>query len=344
MIPLAMKSQPLGVVFITGGTGSFGRALIAHILKNNLASRIVSVSRNAEMRYRLEQDFAAAVASGSLIVAPADVRDITDLRCSYEGDIETVFHAAAEKHITTGETHGHYVNSINVNGAHNVWQFATERKASKFVALSTDKACEPVNAYGKSKADAEQFFVRAGAIVIRYGNVVGSSGSVIPLFLRQIDSGKRITVTSRDMTRFFMPLSPDSQFTVEQHRVGHKLVTPVLSAVELAIYAANHGRPGEIIVPKIPSSTVGDLADAVARLNVSEVVEVVEVGVRPGEKMHEMLISSSEAGRTTYREHVGVYVVRPNHYADINAGDSWLGDQWAYTSNNNPQPISVIRA
>jgi UDP-N-acetylglucosamine 4,6-dehydratase len=318
-------AMTFGTVFLTGGTGSFGRAFIAHLLKYNLAERIISVSRNAEMRYRLEQDFPDPI----LKVVPGDVRRLDDLLNCYDGPIDTIVHAAAEKHIVTGENHAHYVNSINVQGATNIVALAINRNASTLVALSTDKACNPINAYGKSKAKAEKIIATAGYTSVRYGNVAGSSGSVIPLFLKQQRTGE-ITVTDKRMTRFHMPLSPDSDVMVYDNE------TPVMSAVELVIYAIRNGIGGEIFVPRIPSSTVGSLA-----LGFPNCV-IREIGIRPGEKMHEDLISVQESNRCWFNDD-GLYVIQFSE-ENFTPNAVRVPNGFSYTSNSSPQMLTVVQS
>jgi UDP-N-acetylglucosamine 4,6-dehydratase len=280
-------------VLITGGTGSFGHAFISHLLKHNLAEQVISVSRNGTLRYQLRQ----AIPDARLLVINGDVYDYHDI--SLLPSVDTVVHAAAEKHIDTAEKSPYWVNKINVGGARNIIQFAESRGISRVVALSTDKACNPVNVYGRSKADAEVLFSRAGFIGVRYGNVLGSSGSVVPLFLEQKKTG-RLTVTDRRMTRYFMPLSDDSVFNVRQP------IGTVMSAVGLVLYALEHGRGGEIFIPEIPSGSIDSLAQAVAPGAVIE-----EIGIRPGEKLHEELIHPSEADRC-WKTDDGVYVLMPS--------------------------------
>ena len=325
-----MDSQNImtfGTLMITGGTGSFGRAFIAYLLKHDMAEQIISVSRNAEMRYKLEQD----VPDPRLLVVPGDVRQMHDLNNCYRGPIDTVVHAAAEKHIVTGEKHAHYVNDINVLGARNIVAFARMHYVSTLVALSTDKACAPINAYGKSKAKAEKIVSDAGYTSVRYGNVAGSSGSVIPLFIKQQRTGE-ITVTDKNMTRFHMPLSPDADVMVYEEPHSR----PVMSAVELVIYAIRNGIGGEIFVPRIPSSTVGALAtgfpDCVVR----------EIGMRLGEKMHEDLISKKESSRCWLNED-GVYVILREPDMEMRNGKR-VPQGFRYTSADDPQMLQVVRS
>jgi UDP-N-acetylglucosamine 4,6-dehydratase len=313
---------------ITGGSGTFGRAFIQALLATN-AERIVAVSRNSEQRYRLQQDFR----DPRLIVAPGDVRNIGDLHrvCEVAGDVDVLIHAAAEKHVSTGQMFREYVHDVNVGGTLNVIELAAARRIAKVVALSTDKACEPCNYYGETKAVAEKLFVDAGHTVVRYGNVVGSSGSVLPLFIKQRESG-RITITDRRMTRFFMPITdaPFARWSVLQEP-GRQ---PVMSAVGLVRYAIARGGPGDILIPTIPSGSIEDLAEQIGPDCVLE-----EVGIRDGEKLHEQLIADHELPRT-YRLTDGVFAVLP-------AAVSYLVPVLAqtpgfrYTSDANPQRLRV---
>ena len=320
-------TMTFGTLMITGGTGSFGRAFIAYLLKHEMAEKIVSVSRNAEMRYKLEQDFP----DSRLLVVPGDVRHMNDLHHCYAGHVDTVVHAAAEKHIVTGENHTHYVNDINVAGARNIATFAMSRNVSTLVALSTDKACAPVNAYGKSKAKAEKIISDFGYTSVRYGNVAGSSGSVIPLFIKQQKTGE-ITVTDKTMTRFHMPLSPDADVMVYEEPHGR----PVISAVELVIYAIRNGIGGEIFVPRIPSATVGALA-----MGFPDCV-VKEIGIRPGEKMHEELVSKKEAARCWLNAD-GMYVILRDSDMQLVYGER-VPPGFMYTSADSPQVLQVVHA
>jgi UDP-N-acetylglucosamine 4,6-dehydratase len=315
-------------ILVTGGSGTFGRAFIQYALHAGV-ERIVAVSRNSEQRYRLQREFP----DPRLLVAPGDVRILSDLHrvCEVAGAIDILIHAAAEKHVSTGQQFRDYVYDVNVGGAIHVLELADARRIGRVVALSTDKACDPVNYYGETKAIAEGLFVAAGATVVRYGNVAGSSGSVMPLFIQQRAQG-RITVTDLRMTRFFMPITdaPFATWSVIQEPGAQ----PVMSAVGLVRYAIEHGRPGDILVPTIPSGTIEDLA-----AQIGPGCEVVEVGIRDGEKIHERLIADAELPRT-YRLTDGVYVIRPGaerHLRSVFETDPGF----RYTSDANPQRLRV---
>lgn len=312
-------------VLVTGGTGSFGRAFISHLLKHDLAEAVVSMSRNATQRYGLRQ----AIPDTRLQVLAGDVTDSTDLD-SMPG-VDTIVHAAAEKHIDTGEQAPHWVRKNNVGGALRVVEFARRRGISRVLALSTDKACNPCNEYGRSKAEAETVFVGAGFSCVRYGNVVNSAGSVLPLFIEQRKLG-RLTVTDRRMTRYFMPLSDDAEMPVFQEP-GCK---PVMSAVGLVLYALEHMCGGEVFIPTIPSGRIQDLAEGVGRGCVID-----EIGIRPGEKLHEELIHSSEAFRCWLTDD-GVFVVMSTADAAPSVPAERVPPGFSYDSGQQPQRIQVL--
>ena len=320
-------------VLVTGGTGSFGVALIGALLaRPDGPAQIVSVSRNAAKRYELEQRYP----DPRLIVVPGDVRIDSDLTAAVNGRmIDIIIHAAAEKHVPTGEHHREYVWSTNVDGAAHVIALARRCGAQRVVALSTDKACDPINAYGESKREAERLFLaadddpydRCRYTIVRYGNVCGSSGSVMPLFVRQRAAGV-LTVTDRRMSRYFMSLSDDSDIGVYQEPRGVR----VWSAVGFVAWALAHMNGGEIFVPRLPSATILDLAESMA-----QGATVIETGIRPGEKLHEDLISASEAERC-YDTGAEVYAILS---ADRQPRPGWVRvpHGWRYHSGQYPQPI-----
>ncbi len=325
-------AMSLGTVLLCGGTGSFGRAFIRTLLARNLADRIVSLSRNAEMRYKLEQDFP----DPRLLVVPGDVRQPADLDAAYDGPIDVIVLASAEKHIGTGQSHQHYVRSINVQGSLNVLDFAARRGVTRLLALSTDKACHPINAYGQSKADMERLLVQANGrdgvrvSLVRYGNVVGSSGSVLPLFIRQRAQG-RLTVTDLRMTRYHMSLSDDADIRVFQEP-GRR---PVISAVGLVLTALDRMAGSEIFIPRIPSGTIANLAREVGPGCVIE-----EIGIRSGEKLDEELVCAAEADRC-WATPDGLYVLLPTPEAVPRFAASRVPAGFTYTSGQDPQPLRV---
>ncbi len=315
-----MKGQ---TVCVTGGSGTFGSAFIRYALGVGVG-RIVAISRNAEMRYQLAQRYQ----DPRLVVVPGDVRIPTDLAraAAVAGQIDLLIHAAAEKHITTGEAYRAYTYDVNVRGAEHVIDLAAKARIRRVIALSTDKACEPVNYYGETKLMAEARFLSADHTVVRYGNVVGSSGSVLPLFLQQRAQG-RITITDRRMTRFFMPVDDDGAWSVRQEP-GNR---PVMSAVGLVAYAIEHGYGAEIFVPTIPSGTIQDLAE---QLGPDCAIE--ETGIRPGEKLHEQLIATDEVPRT-YRMLDGVYAILPTPVPYLKPVEA----TFRHASDVDPQPLRI---
>lgn len=307
-------------ILLTGATGTFGTSFVRWALKHGHS--IVGMARNAEMRYRLSQAYPEAV------VVPGDVRILSDLATIAEtfGPFDLLIHAAAEKHVTTGQAFKKYAWDVNVGGAINVLEIADAYGIPKIVALSTDKACEPVNFYGETKAEAEKLFIQGGRTVVRYGNVIGSSGSVLPLFLKQRTAG-RLTITDRRMTRFFMPIDDDGAWGVIQEPGRQR----VMSAVGLVAYAMQHGTPGDILIPTIPSGTIQNLAEQIGPGCVIE-----ETGIRDGEKIHEQLIATDEIPRT-YRLTEGVFVVKPWPCALLEPVPS----DFRYTSDVDPQPLHL---
>ena len=265
-------------VLVTGGTGSFGQLAVKRLLEQDVREvRVFSRSEKKqwEMMHSLQDE--------RVTYMLGDIRDLEALRSSVQ-DVEIVFHAAALKYVPQCEYNVYETVLTNVIGTANLAKVSKEARVRTLVALSTDKAVLPVNAYGMSKALMERLLINANmdiggyptrCISVRYGNVIGSSGSVIPFFKKQIAEGGPVTVTNPDMTRFW--------FTLDR-------------AVAMAFNAAVLGIGGEVFVSRIPSSTMGDLA---AVLVGDRDIEIKVIGTRPGEKVHEHLISENEAYRTT---------------------------------------------
>jgi UDP-N-acetylglucosamine 4,6-dehydratase len=334
------------VTLITGASGSFGKAFIRHVLADpTFDGQIIGLSRNAEMRYHLEQRQLADVKVGRLVVVPGDVRQVGDLVALESFGITTIIHACAEKHIGTGERFVAYTHSVNYTGTLNAVSFAQTVGAGRFLLLSTDKATRgvhgepPANYYGETKRGAE--LICTGASVLpgtviaatRYGNVIHSSGSVLPLFLEQRKAGV-LTVTDLRMTRFAMPIDDEGS---NGARVRMQDGRGVTSAVGLVLDALAHMTPGAIFVPAIPSHHVRDLAATVGRG-----CEIVEVGIRPGERLHEVLIAPSEANRTWARAEGG-WVILPT------PEDEWPGgrrvpEDFHFSSDQNPLAVEWLEA
>ena len=263
-------------LLVTGATGSFGKAFVKRILaRHPSVRRIVVYSRDELKQWQMQQQFPSDKYP-QLRFFLGDVRDQDRLKRALEG-VDTVVHAAALKQVPAAEYNPHEFIKTNVNGATNVVEASLRAGVKKVVALSTDKAVNPVNLYGATKLCSDKVFIAANSYagdsgtiysVVRYGNVVGSRGSVIPLFVKQRDSGV-LTITKPEMTRFLITLQKGVDFVVES------LETMV---------------GGELFVPKIPACSVADIANVVAPNSKWETI-----GMRPGEKMHEILIPEDEA-------------------------------------------------
>lgn len=308
------------VVLVTGGTGSFGKKLAEIMLAEHKPRKLIIFSRDELKQHEMRVN---GFNHPSLRYFIGDVRNVDRLRRAFDG-VDVVIHAAALKQVPACEYNPSEAIETNVNGGQNVINAALDTGVPKILALSTDKAVGPTNLYGATKLCAEKVFVQSNAYAgskdtrfscVRYGNVVGSRGSVVPLFAHQRQSGV-VTVTDRRMTRFWITLDQGVRF--------------VLRSIEQM-----HG--GEVFVPKIPSMNIMDLAAALA-----PECRVEEVGIRPGEKLHEMLVSEDEARQSVELD--DMFVVKPAHpwWSD----DQWkngktLADGFTYASNNNPDWLGV---
>lgn len=268
-------------VLITGGTGSFGKKFVETILRDYpQVKRIVIYSRDELKQFELKQKYPASKYP-QLRFFIGDVRDGERLERACEG-IDVIIHAAAIKQVDTAEYNPDECIKTNVHGAQNVINAALRTKVKHVVALSTDKACAPINLYGATKLTSDKLFVAANNIsgprdikfsVVRYGNVMGSRGSVIPFFINKRDSGAvELPITNMKMTRFNISLE---------------------AGVALVMFAIGHHLGGEIFIPKIPSYRIVDVAKAIAPS-----LPLVEVGIRPGEKLHEEMITVTDAMNT----------------------------------------------
>ena len=277
---------------MTGGTGSFGQMLIAKII-NFSPKEIIVFSRDEDkqgaMRLEYNKDKRLRFVLG-------DVRDFRSVRDVVRG-VDIIIHAAALKWIPEIEYNVWEGVKTNVIGAQNIIEAARDENVEKVVALSTDKAVEPVNAYGMAKALQERLMTTANLydngtqttfVSTRYGNVLGSRGSVVPLFRLLIEKGKPLTVTDPKMTRFMLTLS---------------------ESVELVLTALEKGVGGEVFVRQMPAHTIGDLIEVMKAAFPKKKIKIVTTGIRPGEKIHETLISSSEASRTVQLKNY--YIVLP---------------------------------
>lgn len=307
-------------ILITGGTGSFGQAFVERILSRHSPSRLVIYSRDELKQFEMQQKFSAK----SLRYFIGDVRDSERLNRALSG-IDVVVHAAALKQVPAAEYNPIECIKTNVIGAENVINASIDQKVKKVIALSTDKAVNPVNLYGASKLCSDKLFVAgnhlAGAggprfSVVRYGNVIGSRGSVVPFFKERAKGGK-LPITDPRMTRFLIRLEDGARF------------------VERCLHLM---RGGEIFIPKIPSMRITDLASAVA-----PDCEQETVGIRPGEKLHELLLTRDDARHTL--EFKDFYVIQPGiHMWDYVDSATYADEQgrlvaadFEYASNSNTQ-------
>src|SRR5215475_14247736 len=310
------------VVLVTGGTGSFGKKFVETMLRNYHPQKLIIFSRDELKQHDMRT---AGFDHPSLRYFIGDVRDPQRLERAFSG-VTVVVHAAALKQVPACEYNPFEAIQTNINGGKNVIDAAINQGVRQALALSTDKAVNPINLYGATKLCAEKMFVQANAYAgikdtrfscARYGNVVGSRGSVIPVFLEQRKRG-RITVTDPRMSRFWITLDQGVRF--------------VIRCLEQM-----HG--GEIFVPKIPSMRMIDLAECIA-----PGCEIETIGIRPGEKLHESLLSEDEARNTVEVE--GMYVIRPSY--PWWKGENWvigraLPDGFRYTSDTNSDWLTPER-
>jgi UDP-N-acetylglucosamine 4,6-dehydratase/5-epimerase len=308
-------------VLVTGGTGSFGKKFIEMMMKEYHPARLIVYSRDELKQHEMRM---AGFDHPDLRYFIGDIRDLPRLRRAFNG-VDLVVHAAALKQVPACEYNPMEAVKTNILGSSNVVDAALDAGVEKVLALSTDKAVNPVNLYGATKLAAEKLMIQSNAYAggmttrfscVRYGNVVGSRGSVVPLFIQQRDGGE-ITLTDDRMTRFWISLEQGVRF--------------VIRCIE-----DMHG--GEVFVPKIPSMKMTDLAKAIA-----PDAHIRNIGIRPGEKLHEVLISEDEARTTVELE--DMFVVQPP--AALWFGYHWsekgrpLPDGYHYASDNNTDWLTV---
>ena len=306
------------ILLITGGTGSFGNAVLQRFLYSDI-SEIRIFSRDEKK----QEDMRIALNSDKLKFYIGDVRDYDSIHDALRG-VDYVFHAAALKQVPSCEFYPMEAVRTNVLGAENVMRAAIANEVKRCVVLSTDKAVYPINAMGISKAMMEKLMVAKSRLcdpgktvlsATRYGNVMASRGSVIPLFLDQLQAGKPLTLTDPSMTRFLMTLE---------------------ESVDLVLYAFENARPGDIFVQKAPASTVGDLAQAMKELLRLD-NEIKIIGTRHGEKLYESLLSREEMARA---DDLGGYYRVPADSRDLNyakyfvEGETDVSTLDDYTSHN----------
>ncbi len=306
------------VVLVTGGTGSFGRAFISRILERDGPRKVIVFSRDELKQFEMDQ----ALADPRLRFFIGDVRDLQRLRRAFQG-VDIVIHAAALKQVPACEYNPFEAVHTNVVGAENVINAAIDAGVTKVVSISTDKAVNPINIYGATKLCAEKLFTQGNAYSAvegtrfastRYGNVMGSRGSVVGLFKQQAASGV-LTITDHRMTRFWI--------TIEQAVDFVRMITVLMKG-------------GEIFVPRIPSTKVVDLARAIAPQ-----AQLKETGVRPGEKIHEILITDDESRRTLEMD--GYFLIQP-HFpwwtSERPEGARAMPDGFTYSSDTNPWQLT----
>ena len=304
-------------ILVTGATGSFGKRFIKAVLERHKAKRLIVFSRDELKQFEMQQQIKAP----NLRYFLGDVRDKERLYRAFDG-VEVVVHAAAMKQVPASEYNPMEAIKTNIIGAENVINVCIDQEVKHVIALSTDKAANPVNLYGATKLCADKLFIAANTLsgrhrtrfsVVRYGNVIGSRGSVIPFFMQCRTKGV-LPITDERMTRFWITLGEGVQFVLDS-------------------LARMHG--GEIFVPKIPSMNIMDVAKVVAPECGTEVI-----GIRPGEKLHEALITSDDAYHTVeFGDH---YVIQPNDvWWDRNdflktSGGKAVPEGFQYSSDVNP--------
>ncbi|MEN9491003.1 MAG: hypothetical protein RJA63_1452 [Pseudomonadota bacterium] len=314
-------------ILITGGTGSFGRCFVRTLLERYKPKRVIVYSRDELKQFEMQQE----LPDERMRFFLGDVRDAERTQRAMR-DVDIVIHAAALKQVPAAEYNPMECIKTNIIGAQNVITAALDANVDRVIALSTDKAANPINLYGATKLASDKLFVSANNIaghlrtrfsVVRYGNVVGSRGSVVPFFRKLLrDGATEIPVTDERMTRFWITLQQGVDFVISN-----------LSRM--------HG--GEVFVPKIPSSRVADLASAVAPGMPHKIV-----GIRPGEKLHEVMVPADDAHHTLeFRQHYVitpsiVFYTQPDYTIDgLGERGVALGEGFEYSSGTNPWFLSV---
>ena len=281
------------IYFITGGTGSFSKKFIKNLIKKNSAKKIIIYSRDEYKQFLFQQESIVKKNLSMFRFLIGDIRDKERLNFSINEDIDCVVHTAALKQVPATEYNPFEAIKTNIIGAQNLIEVCIQKNIDKIIALSTDKAAAPINLYGATKLTSDKLFTNANYFkgktrckfsVVRYGNVMGSRGSVIPLFLNQKKEKKTFTITDKNMTRFNITLDESVKF-----------VNMCISKM----------KGGEIFVPKIPSYRILDLLNAIKKNPKYKVI-----GIRPGEKLHEEMITESDSMNS--EEFKNYYVIHPS--------------------------------
>lgn len=314
-------------ILITGGTGSFGKKCLQMIFQRYNPKKVIIYSRDEFKQYNMKVEFANKVDMSRVRFFIGDVRDKERLMRAFNG-VDYVIHAAAMKQVPTCEYNPMEAIKTNIHGAQNVIDAALDRGVKKVVALSTDKAVNPINLYGGTKLVSDKLFIAANAYtgidgtvfsVVRYGNVAGSRGSIIPLFRTLIEKGEtELPITDYRMTRFWI--------TLEQ-------------GVELVFKALEEAKGGETYISKIPSFKITDLAKAMLPEG-----SMKEIGIREGEKLHEVMVTRDDS-RTTY-EYDKHYIIYPHfEWLDVSKvllpGGTLVEEGFEYNSGNNKEWLDV---
>lgn len=311
-------------ILVTGGTGSFGKKFIETVLQLHKPKRIIVFSRDELKQFEMAQQFN----DQRIRFFIGDVRDKDRLYRAFDG-VDLIVHAAALKQVPAAEYNPFEAIKTNILGANNIIEAAIDRGVQQLIALSTDKAANPINLYGATKLCSDKLFTAANSYagakkisfaVVRYGNVVGSRGSVVPYFKKLRKTGK-LPITDDRMTRFWITLDQGVRFVMD---------------------CFNRMKGGEIFVPKIPSMKVTDLAKALA-----PECQVELIGIRPGEKLHEVMITEDDARRTL--EYDRYYLIQPEFpwwgkdiksKAIKNSGQP-VPDRFSYSSDTNEQWLTI---
>jgi UDP-N-acetylglucosamine 4,6-dehydratase len=310
-------------ILITGGTGSFGTKCAEVLLQKYSPKRLVIFSRDEQKHVRMSRDHFPLSRFPQIRYFVGDVRDLARLKRAMR-NIEVVIHAAAMKHVDVAEYNPQECIHTNVGGAENVINASIDCGVQRVIALSTDKAASPINLYGATKLCSDKLFVAANALtggschfsVVRYGNVFGSNGSVVPFFQQQRSKGV-LPITDPNMTRFIITLQQGVQFVLD---------------------SLSRMTGGEVFIPKIPSTRILDIAQAVAPECATKIV-----GIRPGEKLHECMIPQDEARQTLqFDDH---FVITPalRFWTEraIGQGGRPCGPDFSYSSDNNDHWLTI---